>query len=375
MTNEKKKTASILVVDDMPENVQVLAEALVEDYDVRVALSGQEALDIVFSDSPPDLVLLDIIMPEMDGYEVCRSVKKNETSREIPVIFVTVMDEMDDETRGFDVGGVDYITKPICVPIVRARVKAQLELKQAREDLKEQNRILRENLRLREDVESIVRHDLKTPLSVFLWVADLLSMDPNLNETQERALGMMKQATHTMTQTLNSAINVIKMERGEYMLNPASVDMLQLLYQILSDMYGLMATKHLNCHVYLNGVAPAEGDVYMLLGERLLFYTMLANLLKNAMEASDEYGDVTVFLDESPQERTIRIHNSGCIPESIRDVFFEKYITSNKKLGTGLGTYSARLMAKTQKGSISFTTSEAEGTTVTVSFPHAQSAR
>lgn len=370
MVNETTRKSCVLVVDDMSANVQVLAESLVEDYDVKVALSGQEALSIVFSDAPPDLILLDIIMPGMDGYEVCRRVKNDEKSREIPVIFVTIMDEMDDETRGFDVGGVDYITKPICVPIVRARVKAQLELKRNREELKEQNRILKENLRLREDVESIVRHDLKTPLSVFLWAVDLLSMDPTINETQQRALALMKQASHTMTQTLNSAINVIKMERGEYMLNPTHVDIIELLHQILSDMYGLMATKHLNCHIYLNGVLPDAGDSFMLSGERILFYTMLGNLLKNAMEASDEGKDVSIFLDEGP-EKTIRIHNSGCIPESIREVFFEKYITSNKKLGTGLGTYSARLMAKTQKGDISFITSETEGTTVTVRFPAA----
>jgi CheY-like chemotaxis protein len=370
MANETTRKPCVLVVDDMSANVQILAESLVEEYDVKVALSGQEALSIVFSDAPPDLILLDIIMPGMDGYEVCRRVKSDERSREIPVIFVTIMDEIDDETRGFDVGGVDYITKPICVPIVRARVKAQLELKRNREELKEQNRILKENLRLREDVESIVRHDLKTPLSVFLWAVDLLSMDPAISETQHRALALMKQASHTMTQTLNSAINVIKMERGEYMLNPSQVDIIELLHQILSDMYGLMATKHLNCHIYLNGVSPDAGDAFMLSGERILFYTMLGNLLKNAMEASDEYGDVSIFLDNG-SEKTIRIHNSGCIPESIREVFFEKYITSNKKLGTGLGTYSARLMAKTQKGDISFTTSEAEGTTVTVRFPAA----
>ncbi|GAB6096115.1 hybrid sensor histidine kinase/response regulator [Desulfatiferula olefinivorans] len=374
MINDTPRKPCVLVVDDMSANVQVLAEALVEDHDVKVALSGQEALDIVFSDDPPDLILLDIIMPGMDGYEVCRRLKHDERSREIPVIFVTIMDEMDDETRGFDVGGVDYITKPICVPIVRARVKAQLELKRNREELKEQNRILKENLRLREDVESIVRHDLKTPLSVFLWAVDLLSMDPDINETQQRALHLMKQATHTMTQTLNSAINVIKMERGEYMLNPANVDIIELLHQILSDMYGLMAAKHLNCHIYMNGGSPGPGDTFILSGERILFYTMLANLLKNAMEASDECGTITIRLDDGAR-KTIRIQNSGCIPESIREVFFEKYITSNKKLGTGLGTYSARLMAKTQKGDISFTTSEAEGTTVTVSFPNAGASR
>lgn len=368
MQKEPKNRSTVLVVDDMPENVEVLSESLVDDYDVKVALSGKDALALVMSASPPDLILLDIIMPEMDGYEVCRQLKQNAATADIPVIFVTVMDEMDDETKGFDVGGVDYITKPICVPIVRARVRAHLELRKAREDLKEKNKILMENLRLREDVESIVRHDLKTPLSVFLWATDLLSMEPNLSDTQERSLCMMKQAIHTMTQTLNSSINIIKMERGEYTLNPEPVDVIRILTQVMSDMYGLMTSKKLGFHIFLNGSPVSETDTFVIQGEKLLFYTMMANLLKNAMEASPEGQIVAVYLDEK-DTRTIRVHNQGVIPENIRHVFFEKYITSNKKLGSGLGTYSARLMARTQNGNISFTTSEALGTDVTVAFP------
>ena len=167
MSNAMNKSI-VLVVDDVAENIDVLAGALADDYDVKIALNGEDALDIAFSKPYPDLILLDIMMPGMDGYEVCQRLKENKDTQDIPVIFVTAMDEMEDEAKGFTVGGVDYITKPIRTPIVLARVKAHLELEMAREHLKEQNRILKENLRLREDVDSIIRHDLKTPINVVM---------------------------------------------------------------------------------------------------------------------------------------------------------------------------------------------------------------
>jgi len=124
--NSHKRT--ILVVDDSPENLNLMAEILQDDYRVKVALSGAKALDIVRSESPPDLILLDIMMPDMDGYEVCQRLKSHPVTRKIPVIFLSALNETHDETKGFEVGGLDYITKPISVPIVQARVKTHLAL-------------------------------------------------------------------------------------------------------------------------------------------------------------------------------------------------------------------------------------------------------
>ncbi|MBI2381791.1 MAG: two-component system response regulator [Gammaproteobacteria bacterium] len=120
--------ATILVVDDTPENIDVLVGILRDEYRVKVAASGERALRIAVADPPPDLILLDVMMPEMDGYEVCTRLKADPRTRAIPVIFVTAKDEVEDETRGFTVGCVDYITKPVSPPIVRARVRSQLAL-------------------------------------------------------------------------------------------------------------------------------------------------------------------------------------------------------------------------------------------------------
>jgi putative two-component system response regulator len=127
---EEKNT--ILVVDDTPENIDVLFGVLSPNYKVKAAPNGLKALKIAQGEKPPDLILLDIMMPEMDGYEVCRRLKEDERTRDIPVIFVTAKTETEDENKGFQVGAVDYIIKPISPPIVKARVRTHLALKRAR---------------------------------------------------------------------------------------------------------------------------------------------------------------------------------------------------------------------------------------------------
>lgn len=118
----------ILVVDDSPENIDLLSEILRDDYRIRVATSGEKALRIIYSDEPPDLILLDIMMPGISGLEICRRLKANPDRRRIPVIFVTAMSTTEDEQRGLETGAVDYITKPISPPIVKARVRTHLAL-------------------------------------------------------------------------------------------------------------------------------------------------------------------------------------------------------------------------------------------------------
>jgi sigma-B regulation protein RsbU (phosphoserine phosphatase) len=143
--NEKPR---ILIVDDTPGNIKVLHNLLREDYALSVATSGAAALEIAFSDDCPDLVLLDVMMPEMDGHEVCRRLKADSRTRDVPVIFVTAMSEVEDETKGFGLGAVDYITKPVRPPIVEARVATHLELARTRQVLARQNAAMRGDLAL-----------------------------------------------------------------------------------------------------------------------------------------------------------------------------------------------------------------------------------
>ncbi len=145
MTNATDK-ATILVVDDTPDNISLVSALLKDTYKTKIATNGAKALAIAAAEAPPDLILLDIMMPEMDGYEVCARLKAEERTRGIPVIFLTAKAQIEDEEHGLDLGAVDYIAKPISPPILLARVKTHLALKRARDFLKDQNAILEQKV-------------------------------------------------------------------------------------------------------------------------------------------------------------------------------------------------------------------------------------
>ncbi len=146
----------ILVVDDTPENIDVLCGILGADYTIKIANSGQLALKIAAAQLP-DLILLDIMMPVMDGYEVCRQLKADPLARAIPVIFITARAETEDEVQGLALGAVDYLTKPVIPAIVKARVQTQLALRRAQRELEEKNLILSDEKELLEDIVSRMR--------------------------------------------------------------------------------------------------------------------------------------------------------------------------------------------------------------------------
>jgi PleD family two-component response regulator len=172
------KKQSVLIVDDMVSNIEILSGVLGSEYDVLFATSGKDALDIAH-DQTPDLILLDVVMPDMDGYEVCAKLKADEKTRDIPVIFVTAMDQEEDESKGLNAGVIDYITKPVRSSIVKARVRNHLELKRYRDLLKELSTVdgltgIPNRRRFDEVLESEWRRARRnqTPLSLLLMDID-----------------------------------------------------------------------------------------------------------------------------------------------------------------------------------------------------------
>ncbi|MBF0161108.1 MAG: response regulator, partial [Magnetococcales bacterium] len=178
-------THKILIVDDEPTNLKLLREILKEEYTLVFAGNCDEMLR--YAAEGPDLILLDVVMPGMDGCEGCARLKADEATRSIPVIFVTAQIDVEDEIKGFAAGAVDYITKPVQAPVVRARVRTHLALKQARETIEQQNKRLLEAARLRDDVEQMVRHDLKGPLNAVIgmpsYLLDVLQPDDKIRES------------------------------------------------------------------------------------------------------------------------------------------------------------------------------------------------
>src|SRR5271155_3729642 len=144
--NQADQKKTVLLVDDAPANIQIVNSILKDIYKIRIATDGAKALALVKVAPPPDLILLDVMMPGMDGYEVCTQLKADPTTADIPVIFLTGQTEIEDETRGFEVGGVDYIHKPFSHAVVQARVNTHLNLRGIREQLAQQLHSIRSEL-------------------------------------------------------------------------------------------------------------------------------------------------------------------------------------------------------------------------------------
>ena len=222
--------------------------------------------------------------------------------------------------------------------------------------------------RLREDVERMTRHDLKSPLTAVLTLPQLLRRDGNLTERQNDMLSLMQHAGYRMLNMINQSLDLYRMERGVYELSPQLVDILPILDNIAGELRGVIEATDLSLAVTVRGRTRAEGDAFSVRGEEMLLYTMLSNLIKNALEASPDGALVTVALAEG-RSLDVAVHNAGAVPVPVRGRFFSKFATAGKKDGTGLGAYGAKLIAETHGAKIAMATSEQHGTTVTVSFP------
>lgn len=354
------KRLRILVVDDEPNNLQLMMQILGDRYQLAFAPNGNKAIEIARK-LETDLILLDVMMPDMDGYEVCERLKSDDITKNIPIIFVTAKDEIGDETRGLELGAIDYITKPISPSIVKARVKNHLALKQAHEKihkqkkrLEDQNFQLIEASCLREDIDRIVRHDLKNPLNAIIALPPVIEKEGNLSERQISHLNIIKDAGLDMLSMINLSLDLFKMERGMYQLQTAKIDILSLISRILLENKMLADLKEISANILINGKTTEENTSIFAQGEELLCYSMLMNLIKNSFEASPEAEQIIIAIESHAEAREIiiSIRNKGEVPAEIRETFFDKYVTSGKKSGTGLGTYSARLMAEVQGGGI-----------------------
>jgi signal transduction histidine kinase len=357
----------ILIVDDAETDIDTLMETLGDDYDIAVALDGPSALQIA-REQPPGLVLLDILMPDMDGYEVCRRLKADPATAGIPVIFLTALTEIADKLTGFNLGAVDYITKPFDILEVKARVGTHLCLKEAKERLARQNQELQEAARLREDVAHITHHDLKGPLGAIVSLPPLLKLGGNLTAAQREWIEIIEQAGYKMLNIINLSLSLLQMEQGSYDLSPGPVDLLSVLDKVGTELAALRQNKRLAVETRLGG-SPARGeDTFPIRGEELLCHSLFSNLLKNAMEHSPPGETVTIELAGDDQA-VARIRNLGETAPEFRPRFFEKYATWGKTGGTGLGTYTALLMARTMGGEVELDAGVPGETTVVVRLP------
>ncbi|MYM39183.1 response regulator [Duganella qianjiadongensis] len=349
---------TVLVVDDTPANLTLVGGLLRDDYQVKLAARGDKALQLCAT-SAPDLVLLDLMMPEMDGFEVCRRLKADPATAHIPVIFLTAVSDASRTVEGLALGAVDYVSKPIEPMILKARVATALRTARDREALRAQFDLALENARLREEVERITRHDLHNPLAAIIGMSSAMLLAGQLNEEQNRQLVAIERTASDMLDMLKLSALLLRMEAGDYQPEPLPVDLAALLQRVADESRGICAGRHIDIVLELGAPRSVAGN-------QLLLYSMLHNLVRNATEASTAGDTVRITLAPDGQ---IRIHNRAAVPEVMRERFFEKYATSGKENGSGLGTYSARLITQAHGGSISMITSEIDGTTLTIELP------
>ncbi|MDP2144374.1 MAG: hybrid sensor histidine kinase/response regulator [Gallionella sp.] len=362
--------STILVVDDVADNLLLLSELFKDEYRVRIAHAGEKALEICQSNDPPDLVLLDIMMPGMDGFEVARRMREHPTSEAIPVIFVTSMTGDDARLKGLGLGAVDFIGKPINPDVLKPRVRNFMRYVELRRQLQANYDSMLELARLREDVEHIMRHDIKGPLAGVVGVVQALAEDKSMNYQQVWQLHMVEETTMQVINMVNLSSELFKIETGRFKLDAKPVKITYLLQRIIEISRTTFAGKLIT--ITSNTDKPADGIVPEALGDAMLCYSLFQNLIKNACEAAPEgsWVDVTLF-DESPLR--IAIRNQGAVPAEIRERFFDKFVTHGKEGGTGLGTYSAKRLTEAQHGRISLEVSDTEDrTTISVILPRCE---
>ena len=227
----------------------------------------------------------------------------------------------------------------------------------------ERSRTLEENARLREDVERMSRHDLKTPLNSILGASRLLRDDARLTGEQRELVDVLQQAGRRMLEMVNLSLGLFRMETGSYDFRPQAVDLREVANRVLVDLHSYAEANQVALHLQGSDRAPL-----LVRGEEPLCYSIVANLVKNAIEASGPLERVSVaLLPGNPVVLSVR--NPGEVPPEMAGRFFDKYVTSRKSGGTGLGTYSARLMARAQQGDLQMHTGAAEGTTLTLTLP------
>jgi len=367
------KSPLLLIVDDNKNNLQVLGSALhTEGYRLALAKSGKEALAQA-QKIEPDIILLDIMMPEMDGYETCRLLKENEKTKNIPVIFLTAKTETEDIVKGFRAGGVDYITKPFKKEELLVRLKNHLDLRMATKKIARQAQKLKELNNTKDQMFSIISHDLRSPLAGLKNMLDLLTdkETPTDQDFRESAINIMKTTTDSTVNLLENLLFWARSQRGELEIEIDTLDLHQITEENIQLNYNTIEQKKLTITNKIEEYELVKGDLN-------LTKTIVRNLLNNAIKFTPEMGSITFEVSVSERDTYLSISDTGVgISEANLQRLFKDdehvttYGTNNEK-GSGLGLKLCKWFAEKQQGSLSVNSTENKGTTFTLKIPRYQ---
>ena len=354
-----EKPKLILVVDDEIHNFDVI-EALLfkEKYDLKHVTDGLQALDLL-TEIQPDLILLDVMMPGLDGIEVCRRIKSNPHICHIPIVMATALNSKEDMASCLEAGADDFISKPISGLELRARVKSMLRIKQ-------QYDILKATLQMRDDMSTMIVHDLRNPIGNIAFACELL-LRSNLDEKQRKKVEQISDSGQRLSALTDDLLIMAKMESGILKLNKTSVDINDLVNQIVGDFTQL--ANHNN--IQLTKQLPEANQSILI--DANLFRRLLENLLSNAIKFSPSSSQVTIKVDRlNLPEKNIQIQVSDRgmgVKDELRQSIFNKYETGTKFKDVnqiGLGLAFCKMVVEAHQGKIYVEDNQPKGSIFTV---------
>ncbi len=366
---QKYRKEHILVVDDFPDNLFLVQSILEEEgYEIAFAENGWDALELI-EQFPPTLVLLDVMMPGIDGFEVTKRIREHPKLPFIPILLITAHDQPS-VVQGLDLGADDFIRKPVEVDELLARVRSLVRLKHS---VDERDQIARQ----REDFVSRLTHDLRTPL---------VAADRMLTLMQEGALGefspdiqeilaTMARSNYNLLEMVNTLLEVYRYEAGVKVFNFSVVELKNLVLEVIAELTPLTTEKRLALNFHYYESAPRFCST--VLGDRMELRRVLTNLVGNALKFTSQ-GSVNVTLSNMERESencnfwvTVAIQDTGCGISAVEQQnLFERFRRGNhKSSGSGLGLHLSRRILNTHQGIIEVESQLETGSTFTIYLP------
>jgi two-component system sensor histidine kinase/response regulator len=355
--------ATILLVDDSPTNLHVLLDYLKDTgFETLIAQSGESALRQL-KYAQPDIILMDVMMPGIDGFETCRRLKENESSRGIPVIFMTALSDTVDKVRGFEVGGVDYITKPLQHEEVLARVNAHLTIRNLQKQLQEKNKQLSELNASKDKFFSIIAHDLRNPFAGLLGFTRMVAEgfdDWSKDEIQD-ILGELQKSAENLYELLENLLSWSRLQRGVMEYTPELGNVDQIVRHNIDLFTPIAEQKQITLRNSVDQTIMVFADIKM-------FDTVIRNLVSNALKFTENEGSIEISAMQDEKFVTVAVSDTGIgIPQEDLSKLFQidvKYsqVGTAGEQGTGLGLVLCKDLIEKNGGEIEVESEVGKGT-------------
>ncbi|WP_066377231.1 MULTISPECIES: hybrid sensor histidine kinase/response regulator [unclassified Anabaena] len=362
---ENTKSDRILAVDDTKDNLILLQTILEsEGYEIDLVTDGVSALKKV-EQSPPDLILLDVMMPGMDGYEVTRRIRNNPALNYIPILLITAFHESS-VVEGLDAGADDFIRKPYDADELLARVRSLLRLKHS---LDEQRKMARQ----REDFVSRLTHDLRTPLVAADRMLGLFEQEAfcKISPEMKQAIAVMIRSNQNLLQMVNTLLEVYRFEAGKKTLNYGNCNLKEIAQEVVSELTQLAREKGIKLTLDTSNLDNLGNTAGVVMGDRLELRRVLYNLVDNSIKFTDTGGINVRVWQPNHNWVSMEVEDTGygIAPEDQATIFERFRQGRNKRSGSGLGLHLSSRIIEAHEGSISLTSELGKGSKFTIKLP------